>query len=52
MTRTMALRGLRRIQGLRKLTGMTGLTGLTGVVRLARGRYPPSNLECVRIPKI
>ena len=27
--------------------GLRGLTGVTGVVRLTRGRYPPSDLECL-----
>ena len=31
-----------------KTFGMTGVTGVTGVVRLTRGRYPPSDLDCMR----
>ena len=29
------------------MTGVTGVTGVMGVVRLTRGRYPPSDLECL-----
>ena len=35
------------VTGVTGLTGLTGLTGVTGVVRLTRGRYPPSDLECL-----
>ena len=28
--------------------GVTGVMGVTGVVRLTRGRYPPSDLDCMR----
>ena len=30
------------------VTGVTEVTGVTGVVRLTRGRYPPSDLDCMR----
>ena len=36
--------------GVREVTGVAGVTGVTvvtGVVRLTRGRYPPSDLECL-----
>ena len=29
------------------VTGVRGVTGVTGVVRLTKGRYPPSDLECL-----
>ena len=32
---------------LRWVTGVMGVMGVTGVVRLTRGRYPPSDLECL-----
>ena len=35
------------VRGVRLVTGETGVTGVTGVVRLTRGRYPPSDLECL-----
>ena len=28
-------------------TGVTRVTGMTGVVKLTRGRYPPSDLDCL-----
>ena len=28
--------------------GVTGVMGVKGVVRLTRGRYPPSDLDCMR----
>ena len=29
------------------VTGVTGVKGLAGMVRSTRGRYPPSDLECL-----
>ena len=29
------------------MSGVSGVTGVTRVVRLTRGRYPPSELECL-----
>ena len=31
----------------KKITESLLVTGVTGVVRLTRGRYPPSDLECL-----
>ena len=33
--------------GVTGVTGLTGVTGVTGVVRLTRGRYTLSYLECL-----
>ena len=34
--------------GVTGVMGVTGGMGVTGVVRLTRGRYPPSDLDCMR----
>ena len=33
--------------GVTVVTGVTGVTRVTVVVRLTRGRYPPSDLDCL-----
>ena len=38
------------MSGVSGVTGMSGVSGVMGVarvVRLTRGRYPPSELECL-----
>ena len=39
--------GVSGVSGVTGVSGVSGVTGVTRVVRLTRGRYPPSELECL-----